>query len=87
MVRPYSSGEIQIDREQQHLAIPVTRGAQQLIAVVRDLDAGHIPMADLALRKPTLDDVFLALTGHMASEEDQITEKIPIRRSPARSMS
>jgi ABC-2 type transport system ATP-binding protein len=85
-VRPYSSGEIQVDREHQHLAIPVTRGAQQLAAVVRDLDATHIPLVDLALRRPTLDDVFLALTGHATTETEQLTEKISVNQTLVRSV-
>jgi ABC-2 type transport system ATP-binding protein len=46
----------------------VTHGVQQLAAIVRDLDTAQVPLDDLALRRPTLDDVFLALTGHAASE-------------------
>jgi len=73
-VRAYSSGDIHIDSEHRHLAVPVTQGAQQLAAVVRDLDAAHIPLADLALRRPTLDDVFLSLTGHAAEAEPEVEE-------------
>ena len=67
-VQPYSSGDVQISAEHRHLAVPVTRGAQQLAAIIRDLDAAHVPLDDLALRRPTLDDVFLTLTGHAATE-------------------
>jgi ABC-2 type transport system ATP-binding protein len=73
-VRPYSSGEIQINSEHRHLSVPVTHGAQQLIAVLRDLDAAHIPLDDLALRRPTLDDVFLTLTGHATTADDSPVE-------------
>ncbi|HEU5378423.1 MAG TPA: ATP-binding cassette domain-containing protein [Ktedonobacteraceae bacterium] len=69
VVRPYSSGEIQADSEHRHLAVPVKHGAQQLVAIVRDLDASNIPLEDLTLRRPTRDDVFLSLTGHIALEE------------------
>jgi ABC-2 type transport system ATP-binding protein len=69
-LRPYSSGELQVDADRRHLVVPVTRGAQQLAEVVRDLDAEHIPLDDLALRRPTLDDVFLALTGRAAVEAE-----------------
>jgi len=37
-----------------------------LAEVVRRLDAGGVALSELALRQPTLDDVFLALTGHTA---------------------
>lgn len=70
----YSSGEIQISAERRHLAVPVTNGAQQLAAIIRDLDAAHVPLEDLALRRPTLDDVFLTLTGHAASEGEASTQ-------------
>jgi ABC-2 type transport system ATP-binding protein len=69
-LRPYSSGEIQTDVESNHLLVPVTHGPQILASVVRDLDAAHVPLDDLALRKPTLDDVFLALTGRAATAEE-----------------
>ncbi len=68
-VLPYSSGEPQITTERRHLVVPVTHGAQLLTAVVRDLDAAQVRLEDLALRRPTLDDVFLTLTGHAATEE------------------
>src|SRR5262249_54098058 len=43
-LRPYSSGEIQLDTEEHRLAVPVTRGAEQLAAIVRDLDTAHISL-------------------------------------------
>ena len=48
---------------------PVTGGSTVLVDVVRLLDAQNIAIADLALRRPTLDDVFLSLTGHGAEDE------------------
>jgi ABC-2 type transport system ATP-binding protein len=84
VVRPYSSGEIQVDTEHRHLAVPVTRGAQQLASVVRDLDTVLIPLDDLALRRPTLDDAFLSLTGHAATSADP-SEDAPTIQPLARS--
>ena len=49
------------------------RGSEVLIEVVRRLDAEGITSRGLAVRRPSLDDVFLALTGH-AAEEDLVTE-------------
>ncbi len=48
-----------------------SRGSEALVDAVRSLDAAGIEIRDLALRRPSLDDVFLALTGHAAEEEDQ----------------
>jgi ABC-2 type transport system ATP-binding protein len=62
----HGSGEIQVDAERDCVLVPVTHGAQRLANIIRDLDALHIPLVDLALRQPTLDDVFLTLTGHAA---------------------
>jgi ABC-2 type transport system ATP-binding protein len=75
-IRPYSSGEIQIDRERRHLAVPVTNGAQRLAAIVRDLDAAQIALDALALRRPTLDDVFFSLTGRAVSEAEPPEEAL-----------
>jgi ABC-2 type transport system ATP-binding protein len=48
-------------------------GATALAELIRGLDAASLRIADLALRRPTLDDVFLALTGHAA----EVTEEAP----------
>jgi ABC-2 type transport system ATP-binding protein len=47
------------------------RGSDALIEAVRGLDAAGVRTQGLALRRPSLDDVFLALTGHAAEEEEQ----------------
>lgn len=74
VVRPYSAGEPQMNTEHRHISIPVTHGAHQLVKIVRDLDTAQISLDDLALRRPTLDDVFLTLTGHIATLEEQPEE-------------
>ncbi|GAC1454470.1 MAG: daunorubicin resistance protein DrrA family ABC transporter ATP-binding protein [Ktedonobacteraceae bacterium] len=71
----YSAGDIQIDAATRRLMIPIARGAQLLTSVVRDLDAAQIALDDLALRRPTLDDVFLTLTGRVAAEEDALLDE------------
>jgi ABC-2 type transport system ATP-binding protein len=47
------------------------RGSEALIEAVRGLDSAGVPIQGLALRRPSLDDVFLALTGHAAEEDEQ----------------
>ena len=71
VLRTYGVGELQINKEHRHLTMPVTHGAQILTPVLRDLDAAQIALDDLILRRPTLDDVFLSLTGHAAAVTDQ----------------
>ena len=57
--------------EGNSVSIPAPDGAHTLTAVVRELDDAQIAPKDIALRKPTLDDVFLTLTGHHAVDETQ----------------
>jgi ABC-2 type transport system ATP-binding protein len=45
------------------------RGSEALIEAVRGLDAAGVETRGLMLRRPSLDDVFMALTGHVAEEE------------------
>lgn len=49
---------------------PAPRGAADLIAVVRELDGAHVALADISLSRPTLDDVFLKLTGRTVESTD-----------------
>lgn len=50
--------------EGERIAIAAPKGAQTLTEVVVRLEAANIPLADISLRRPSLDDVFFALTGH-----------------------
>jgi ABC-2 type transport system ATP-binding protein len=47
-----------------------SRGSDALVETVRALDAAGLETRGLAMRRPSLDDVFLALTGHAAEEEE-----------------
>jgi ABC-2 type transport system ATP-binding protein len=58
-----------VDEERRQVVAPVANGARLLADAVRDLDAAGVQLDDLGLRRPTLDDVFLALTGHVAETE------------------
>src|SRR5712671_2620697 len=63
-------GEPNADKETTMVSIRVGgRGSEALIEVVRALDAVGVETRGLALRRPSLDDVFLALTGHAAEDE------------------
>jgi ABC-2 type transport system ATP-binding protein len=69
-------GEATVDEHTRRLTVPAHGGAQRLVQVVRDLDEVGVAIDDIALRRPTLDDVFLSLTGHSAEaraaeEEEQ----------------
>jgi ABC-2 type transport system ATP-binding protein len=60
--------EVVVDHDVGTVQVPVDGGTMVLIDAVRVLDAKGIEPADLGLRRPSLDDVFLSLTGHMAEE-------------------
>jgi ABC-2 type transport system ATP-binding protein len=63
-------GEPHADKETGIVSVGVGgRGSDALIDAVRGLDAASVRTQGLALRRPSLDDVFLALTGHAAEEE------------------
>jgi ABC-2 type transport system ATP-binding protein len=65
-------GEPHVDKETGVINLGVGgRGSDALIDAVRSLDAAGIQTHGLGLRRPSLDDVFLALTGHAAEEDGQ----------------
>jgi ABC-2 type transport system ATP-binding protein len=66
LLRGDATSECTIDRHTRRITIPASHGARQLVQVVRNLDDAGIAIDDIGLRRPTLDDVFLALTGHAA---------------------
>ncbi|GAA2784096.1 ATP-binding cassette domain-containing protein [Streptomyces showdoensis] len=63
-------GEVSVENHTRKLTVPVTGGAKLLAEVIRDLDAVGVEIDDIGLRRPTLDDVFLSLTGHTAERAD-----------------
>ena len=62
----FAVGEIVIDEHNRTLTAPVTGGSRVLMEVLRGLDTSSVGVLDVGLRRPTLDDVFLTLTGHTA---------------------
>ncbi|MGH2347515.1 MAG: ATP-binding cassette domain-containing protein [Chloroflexota bacterium] len=60
-----------LEPEERRVTAPVTNGAAALAGIVRALDAVDIAIDDIALRKPTLDEVFLRLTGHTADDSNE----------------
>jgi ABC-2 type transport system ATP-binding protein len=62
-------GAVEVDEPTRRATIGVDGTGDGLIAAIRELDAAGIEIADIALRQPTLDEVFLALTGHATSAD------------------
>ncbi|MCT4355621.1 ATP-binding cassette domain-containing protein [Streptomyces sp. Je 1-79] len=64
-------GEVSVENHTRKLTVPVTGGAKLLAEVIRDLDTVGVEIDDIGLRRPTLDDVFISLTGHAAELGDE----------------
>lgn len=57
------------DEERGLPVIPAGEGSRSLVEVVRAMEDASVPILDIELHKPTLDDVFLSLTGHAAKPD------------------
>jgi len=63
-------GPPHVDPGPRTVEAPVTGGARRMPDIVRDLDAAGVLLDDLAIRHPSLDDVFLTLTGGATDHEE-----------------
>ena len=66
LLRRDTSEDTTVDAHLRRITVAAHGGAKTLVQVVRDFDEAGIEIDDIALRRPTLDDVFLQLTGHAA---------------------
>jgi ABC-2 type transport system ATP-binding protein len=57
-----------VDEGIRKITAPVTEGGTALIKVLRALDESQIHPLDIGMKRPSLDDVFISLTGHAAEE-------------------
>ena len=64
-----SDDEMVVDAGVGRVQVPMAAGAARLTDALRSLDAEQVEVADIAVRRPSLDDVFLTLTGHAAEDE------------------
>jgi ABC-2 type transport system ATP-binding protein len=65
----FAVGEQQADARSRSLITPIAGGAAVLTQALRELDRAQVSVQDVGLRRPTLDDVFLSLTGHGTGPE------------------
>ena len=72
-----SVGDVQVQEHTRQLTAAVSGGVQTLERALRGLSDQQIHVVDAALRRPTLDDVFLSLTGHAAEEVAENDEEGP----------
>ena len=75
LLQGVGTGEANVDVDQGAVRLPVgSDGPAALLDTVRRLDDTKIELADIALHRPTLDDVFLSLTGRVAEEASEPAE-------------
>jgi ABC-2 type transport system ATP-binding protein len=70
VLRNFGKGDLTIEEHTRRLTAPVIGGAKLLAEVIRELDSRGVEIDDIGLRRPTLDDVFISLTGHQAEFVD-----------------
>jgi ABC-2 type transport system ATP-binding protein len=69
IVASVAVGVVRVVVEEALVSVPVASGVDALASVTAELKAGKVDIVDIGLRRPTLDDVFMELTGHGAEEE------------------
>ena len=67
-------GSARVDTESRHVSIPIQSHDGVLTKVIRELDAAEVRVDDIGFRRPTLDEVFLSLTGRPAEESAEPEE-------------
>ena len=76
-LRPLGVDEPNVDVASRRFSMPVSGGADVLAEALRRLDGATAQIFDIGLRRPDLDDVFLALTGHAAEDVATDDEQQP----------
>lgn len=61
--------EPQVEEATRRVSVGTARGSSVIALAVRELESAGVGIADIGLHQPTLDDVFLALTGHGAEDD------------------
>ena len=80
IVAKISGSAINIDEGLRQISAPVTTGSKALIEAAKLLDEKGIHPLDIGLKRPSLDDVFLSLTGHVAEEKtEEVVDPKPKR--------
>jgi ABC-2 type transport system ATP-binding protein len=81
LLQGVGAGEANVDVDQGSVRLPVgSDGPAALLDSVRRLDDTKIELADIALHRPTLDDVFLSLTGRVAEDASEPEEAEPEKK-------
>jgi ABC-2 type transport system ATP-binding protein len=74
-VKEHATGNVDIDTRQHKLTAPVSATGGMATALVRTLDRAGVRVDSLTVHRPSLNDVFLTLTGHEAEPEAEETSR------------
>jgi ABC-2 type transport system ATP-binding protein len=69
LIAEVAGSEPNVDQHQQRITVPAKSGVELLLTTARRLQDAGVRLDDLGVRRPSLDDVFLALTGHGTESE------------------
>jgi len=76
-------GDVEVDERTRTLVAPIAGGATTLRSLLDDVSRAGLGVLDVGLRRPTLDDVFLTLTGHAAGDDADDAAEEEIEREVA----
>jgi len=76
LIAGLASAPLRLDADLNRVSLPVRGGARVLIAAGRALEDAGIDLEDLGIRRPSLDDVFLAITGHRTVSGDDTAKAL-----------
>ena len=76
IVAAITGAEPRVDAAARSIIAPTTEGVEALVTVAQAFTQAQIPVDDLSLRQPTLDEVFLTITGSMANDNDDHDDRI-----------
>lgn len=64
-------GAVRVNESELHVSVPVEERVDALVKAAQALDQAGIELSDLGVQRPSLDDVFLAITGHVGTVEEE----------------
>jgi ABC-2 type transport system ATP-binding protein len=82
VLAPICTGKVDVAADGRSFSAPIRSGNRVVPGVIRALDDAGVDVLDVEVRRPTLDDVFLTLTGHAPAEDDvDETAAVPVGAS------
>ncbi|MDX6284811.1 MAG: type transport system ATP-binding protein [Frankiales bacterium] len=79
VIKRVATSDPVVEPQLRRISAAVSGGPRLLLEIARDLEDGGIDLDDIALHRPTLDDVFLTLTGHAAEESPEADDNASSR--------